>query len=71
MITLATAAFGPALLTALVHLIIILIILAIIYYVGAWILGKVGAPAMIGTLWMILCVVIALYLIISFLLTLL
>ena len=62
---LATAA---ALLPGLLHLCIFLIVLAIIYYALAWILGAIGAPATILTLLKILCAIIALYYVVLFLL---
>jgi len=70
MFTFLAATASAALLSGLIHLIIVLIVIAIIYYLGSWAIGKLGAPAMVATLWMILCVVIALYFIITFLLAL-
>jgi hypothetical protein len=69
MIATILAASSSGLLIGLVHLIITLIVLAICYYIIAWILGKLGAPAIIGTLVMILFALIALYFVIVFLLS--
>lgn len=67
---LASAAMPAALLSGLIHLLIVLIVLAIVYYLFAWILGALGAPPMILKLVMILCAVIALYFVATFLLSL-
>ena len=61
---------ASGLLAGLIHLLIVLIVLAIVYYLLAWVLGALGAPAMITKLVMILCAVIALYFIVIFLLSL-
>jgi hypothetical protein len=59
---------GAGLLPALIHPLILLIVLAIVYYIIAWVLGQIGAPAVIGKLVLILCAVIALFWVITFLL---
>ncbi len=64
------AAAGTAgLLTGLIHLLIILIIIAIVYYLGAMVIGRLGGEGIITTLWMALCALIALYFVITFLLS--
>ncbi len=59
---------STGLLTGLIHLIITLIVIAIVYFICQWVLGQLGAPAMIEKLIMILCALIALYFVVVFLL---
>lgn len=56
------------LLAGLVHLLIVLIVLAIVYYLIEWVLRTIGAPPLIAKLVLILCAVIALYFLATFLL---
>jgi hypothetical protein len=69
-LALLASAVPAALLTGLIHLLIVLIVLAIVYYLFVWILGAVGAPPMIAKLVLILCAVIALYFVAVFLFSL-
>lgn len=70
MITLLAYAGGVALLPALIHLFVVLIVIAIIYYLGDWVGRKLAAPELVLKLWLILCALIALYHLIVFLMSL-
>jgi len=67
----ASSAFASGLLAGLIHLIIVLIVIAIVYYLLVWVIGLLGAPAVIAKLVGVLCALIALFFIINFLLALL
>jgi hypothetical protein len=69
MLLFLASSFLPAgILIGLFHLLVILIVLAIVYYIIVWILGVVGAPDIINKLVLILCALIALCLVVQFLL---
>jgi hypothetical protein len=65
---LLSIALGAGLLPALIHLLVVLIVLAIIYYIFDFLGRKLGAPEIVLTLWLVLCVLIALYVVVQFLL---
>jgi hypothetical protein len=66
----ATAASSSAagLLGGLIHLLIILFVIAIVYYIGLRVITAFGAEAPIPALWLGICALIALYFVVVFLL---
>lgn len=61
---------GDSLIHNLFHLVIILACLGIIYWLGTWVIGKLGVPGIIKTFWDGLFIIIACIVAINFLLSL-